>query len=331
MDSFNWPVTPGTEVTPAMLIEIYSKGFPAVLPNPIEAERCFERGIIVNANITYDLLQDNPGVGKAAFLWRSREKYDPGAFGKESQTTGDCVSHGDRNARDTTRAVEIHIKGDAEEYLVRGATEPTYGARGHSGAGMDPFRAASYVVENGWLGRQNYPGVVDLSVYNSRIGTSWGRSGVPQKVKDLCKDHKVGQYIKADTPEQAMAAMQNGYAGHSGQNIGFASSPDSRGVHQRSGRWNHDMATVGYDDTKTIWPIRVYFVANSWGAHNKQWNRWESDSELQKILGPPITGMIVVEASVWEDYFLDGMYFYTDIDGFQVKKLPDYGTGSFLP
>jgi len=323
-----WPL--GRNPSPASLQKLYEDGFPGCQVNLAEKELCYEQGIIAKAVDADELVQKNPGKGKSAFLWRSREKYDPGAFGEENQTTGDCVSHGDRNARDTVRSVEVHIKGELEEYFLRGATEPTYGARGHSSEGMDPYRASKFVTQNGYLLRQNYPGVVDLSKYNSRIGTGWGRSGVPQNVVNECKKHKVGQYIIPKNSDQAMALFFNGYACHSGQNIGFSNKPDSKGIHPRKGNWAHDMATLGYDDTRTIWDRRVYFVFNSWGEWNEQWVTWVQDVALQNLLGPPIDGVIVCDASVWEQYFLDDAMFYSDIEGIPIKGIPDYGTGAFL-
>jgi len=314
------------------IIAMYENGFEGAPYNPIEHEFCMDEGIIKSATYMQHLLQENPGNNKRACLWRSREKYDPGAFAQEPQTTGDCVSHGDRSARDVTRSVEIHIKGEPEEYFKRGATEPTYGFRGHSGQGMDPARAARFVTQYGWLVRQNYSGCVDLTTYNSGIGSNWGRSGPPSCVLELCSEHDVGEYLVPNTPDEAMALFQNGYACHSGQNIGFRSQPNSKGIHEPSGSWNHDMATVGYDDTREIWPERVYFVPNSWGSFNEQWQKWKQDTELQKILGPPIGGMIVVSSSVWEPYFLGGnsIFFYSDIEGFPSKIIPDYGTEQFL-
>jgi len=319
-------------MTPQELLNLYNNGFPGAPTNPIEWEKLFTDNIVLGPDSIQHLLSTNPGNNKRALLFRSREKYDPGAFGEESQTTGDCTSHGDRSARDTTRSVEIHIKGEAEEYFKRGATEPTYGYRGHSGQGMDPALAARFVTQNGFLVRQNYSNCVDLTVYNSSVGARWGGSGPPQCVLNLCQEHAVGKYSVPSTPDEAMALFYNGYACHSGQNVGFSSNANSKGYFDRSGSWNHDMATVGYDDTKEIWPIRVYFVANSWAAWNTQWSKWVNDSELQKILGPPITGMITVAGDVWEQYFLGGqsIYFYSDIDGFPAKVLPNYGTGSFL-
>ena len=312
--------------------QLYIDGFMGAPVNPIEQELLFSDGIVKNAIDMKHLLITNPGIGKRALLWRSREKFDPGAFGEEAQTVGDCVSHGDRSARDVVRSVEIDIKGEAEAYYKRGATEPTYAYRGHSGQGMDPGRAARFVVNYGWMVRENYPGCVDLTKYDSRIGSKYGRNGPPKCMLDLCKEHDVGEYIVPDTAEQAMTLFYNGYACHSGQNIGFADSPGSNGIHERSGSWNHDMATVGYDDTKEIWNRRVYFVVNSWGNFNRQWSKWINDATMQFVLGKPITGMIVVDASIWEKYFLGGrsIYFYSDIKGFPSKKLPSYGTETYL-
>ncbi len=454
-------------MTPRKLRQIYSDGFQGAPINMGDHEALFSEGLVKEGDAIAHLVRDNPGDGKRAYLWRSREKYDKGAFGQESQTTGDCLhgfvlintyetnglckkrlkdmkvgdkvythldniktvtrfierdhddvmytittdvlmqvisatanhqflvptstgfqwikveeltlehslilygeveriakikknhyigkvycidveddhsfiadgysvhnctSHGCRNSRDTTRSVEIHIKGESEEYYKRGATEPTYGARGHSGQGMSPSLAARFVTQYGWMVRQNYPGCVDLTRYNSSIGSGWGRKGVPKCVRDLCSQHDVGEYLTPRTPDEAMALFQNGYACHSGQNIGFSSTPSKRGIHERKGNWNHDMATVGYDDTKEIWNTRVYLVVNSWGRNGSQWTKWRNDSSLQNILGPPITGMIVVDASVWERYFLGGgsIYFYSDVEGFPSKTLPDYGTTAYL-
>lgn len=321
-----------SSMTPRKLRQIYSDGFQGAPINMGDHEALFSEGLVKEGDAIAHLVRDNPGNGKRAYLWRSREKYDKGAYGDVAQKTGDCTSFGCRNSRDTTRSVEIHIKGEAEEYYKRGATEPTYGARGHSGQGMSPSLAARFVTQYGWMVRQNYPGCVDLTRYNSSIGSGWGRRGPPTCVKNLCKEHNVGEYLTPRTPDEAMALFQNGYACHSGQNIGFSSTPSKRGIHERKGNWNHDMATVGYDDTKEIWNTRVYMVANSWGNYGSQWKKWRNDSSLQNILGPPITGMIVVDGSVWERYFLGGgsIYFYSDVEGFPSKTLPNYGTSEYL-
>lgn len=260
------------------------------------------------------------GKGKRALLWRSRELFDPGAFGKESQTTGDCVSHGSRNGRDTSRSVEIHIKGESESYFKRGATEPTYGCRGHSGQGMDPADAARFERDFGFMVRKDY-GFVNLSHYDSDIGDDWGRRGVPDKVKAECRNHPVGSFTMPDSVGDAMDLMQNGYAGHSGQNIGFRSRSDKRGIFQTSGGWNHDMAIVGYDDTKEVYPVGVFFIANSWGDWNEKAAVWP-----EELYGPWITGMFAISENVFARFVnAQSMFFYSNITGFPAQQLPDHG------
>lgn len=320
----DWPFS-GTP-SPRQLLDLYSNGFVGAPCDPANAQRLFDERIVRPFSEAAPHLAGT-GAGKRAALWMSREKYDPGAYGQESQTTGDCTSHGDRNCRDTVRSVEIHIKGEPEEYFKRGATEPTYGARGHGGQGMDPARAAEFVTRYGFMVRQNYPGVVDLSRYNASIGAGWGRRGVPEAVRRVCGQHPVGEWTMPRTITEAMDLMANGYCCHSGQNVGFRSSPDSRGIHRRSGSWSHDMATCGYDDTMEVWDELVFFVPNSWGRWNEQWSDWP-----RNLLGPPVTGMIVCDAETWERHFLGGrsIYFYSDIKGFPSKTLPDYGTQTYL-
>lgn len=268
------------------------------------------------------------GRGKRALLWLSREKFDPGAFAQESQKTGDCVSHGSRNARDVTRCVEIHVKGEPEAYQARGATEPTYGARGHGGQGMDPAVAATFERDYGYLIRQKY-GHIDLTTYDANLGIRWG-AGKDRETWDdvceLCQDHAVRQVTVPDSLDQALDLFYNGYACHSGQYWGCKPTSDKYGMAVRSRGWNHDMATVGYDDTKEFYPECIFLVVNSWGDWNSEPAFWP------RQYGPWISGSMVVPASQWEKYFLNtgSINFYGDIDGFPPKKLPDYGAGLFL-
>lgn len=188
---------------------------------------------------------------------------------------------------------------------------------------MDPARAARFEVEYGFLFRQNYPGVVDLSVYNSSIGARWGSTGVPQAVKELCKQHNVGRWIAPRTPEQARDLLAAGYAIHSGQSWGCKARSDQRGIAITGSPWNHDMATVGVDDTKEIYPVTVFLVVNSWGSN---WNQkpyvWPDE-----ILGPWPPGSFWVDIDTYGRYFVGSrsIFAYCDIKGVPAKNLPDWG------
>ncbi len=261
------------------------------------------------------------GKGKMALLWRSRELFDPGAFGHEAQTTGDCVSHGARNAFDTTRCVEIHIKGEPEEFFLRTATEPTYGARGHGGQGMDPTRATKFIDNYGSMFRKKYISV-DLSKYNSRIGASWGRSGVPNEVKEECKKHDIGRWVAPVTVEDAKDLLFAGYAIHSGQQFGVKNKSNSHGFAVQGSSWNHDMSTVGYDDTKEVYSECVFLVANSWGVWNVLPKVWPMDR-----YGEWPIGSFWVRESLYAKYFIGSrsIFAFCDVKGVPQKNLPDYG------
>ena len=265
------------------------------------------------------------GIGKRALLWQYAKKLDSRCF-TERQTTSDCVSHGSRNARDITRAVEILVKKEPEDWFRMGATEPTYGARGHGGEGMAPARASQFERDYGFLARTKYDGVVDLTNYNASIGSRWGSSGVPDNVKELCKKHKVGVISCVKTQADLMDAMWNGYAAHSGQYAAWNATSNDKGIHGRaSGGWAHDMATVGYDDTREFFPFRVWMIQNSWGPWNQKPKAWP------KEYGEWVPGMILTSADDY-DVCVDSAdcWTYGSIEGYPPQRLPDYGTIGLL-
>lgn len=316
--------------TPKAIQQAYEEGFEGWIWNTHVKHQwgnfCSE---LPTAATVLSQIKDSHKEHKRVLLYKSRTKYDPKAFEEEAQTTGDCVSMGDRNARDITRSVEIHIKGEPESYFKRGATEPTYGARGHGGQGMSPYAAAKFVRDVGFLVRQNYEGVVNLSKYNSSIGTGWGRRGVPEAVKELCRQNNVGEYIVPETLENTLDCLANGYACHSGQNWGTSGKTGKDGINRRSTGWNHDMATGGYDLTREFFKEEIVFVHNSWGAWNQPNPVWLAN---QDVYGPWIPGTIIVPLDEYERYFVrsGSIYHYSNIKGFPAQTLPNWHEGDIL-
>jgi hypothetical protein len=293
-------------------------------------------------------LAQNRRGGRASMVWRVENGFAPRikecesipfcgdvycigvevdhAFIANGYAVHNCVSHGSRNARDITRAVEILVKKEPEDWFKKGATEPTYGARGHGGQGMSPGRASRFERDVGFLARHNYEGVVDLSKYNSSIGTRWGPKGVPQNVQELCKKNRVGLISQVRTQEDLMDAMFNGYAAHSGQYAAWTPGSNSKGIHGRAvGGWNHDMCIAGYDDSREFFPFRVWMIPNSWGRWNQKPKAWP------KEYGEWVPGMILTSG---DDFNVcveaNDCWVYGGIDGYPPQKLPDYGTVGLL-
>lgn len=320
-----------TKIPTEKLIQMYNEGFEGWIWNK-DVEREWEnlwsgRPGLYSQNAA---LKDLHKKHKRVLLWKYREMYDPGAWKEEAQTTGDCVSHGSRNARDISRSVEI-ARGEPETYFKRGATEPTYGARGHGGQGMDPATATRFEMEVGFLFRDFYRnsalGVsVDLTKYNSNIGANWGRSGVPNGIKELCKQHNVGESTRPRAVEEVMDCLAAGFAGHSGQSWGCSSSQPKDGINRKSASWNHDMCTSGYDYSEEFFKEPVMFVNNSWGPWNQPNPIWLAN---QDVYGPWIPGMIVMAQDEYARYFVGSgsIHFYSSIKGMPVKELPWINSG----
>jgi hypothetical protein len=221
--------------------------------------------------------------------------------------------------------VQVLLQQKPESFITRGATEPTYGARGHSGEGMVPASASAFEHEVGFLIRKKYD-PVNLTKYDGSIGARWGAGGVPRDVADLCRENKVGIIRQITTVRDAIDALANGYGIHSGQFAKWSGTPGSKNIHDRLlGGWAHDMATVGYDDTKEFWPFTVFFIQNSWGPWNQPVKDWPSSFPEQ------VPGMIVTKADDWAVCVNDGdCWAYGNVDGFPPQKLPDYGAVGLL-
>ena len=259
------------------------------------------------------------GKGKLSTPFKSVLKFDKNAY-IERQTTGDCVSHATRNACDLTRAVEIDVKGDKESWIARGATEAIYGARGHTGQGMSCARAATFVSKTGGLlVRKNYPGIIDLSKYNSKIGTNWGGRGVPDKVVDKADDHQIRTVSLIKSVEEARDALANGYGLSVCSGYGFSNKRNSKGFARKSGSWAHAMAWTACDDTGDE---PAFLVQNSWG-------KWNSGGHPE--WGEIPDGSFLIHADIAEGMIRqNGAYAFSDFNGFPPQKLPDYGFDSYL-
>lgn len=252
------------------------------------------------------------GKGKLVCLHKLVQKFDPRFGETEGQTTGDCTSHGTRNAGDATRSAEI-VAGEKESFEIRSATEPIYGYRGHSGQGMSVVKAARFVSsEGGVLLRKKYPELnLDLSDYNSNIGHNWGYRGVPNNVVKEAKKHSFQTASLVTTVEEARDAIANGYALTVGSNYGFSTRRDKHGICRQSGSWNHCMSWVAVDDTKQRLNETLFLIINSWG-------RWNSGP---KVHDQPEGSFWVRESDAAGMLRQNQAYALSSFDGFTPKKL----------
>jgi len=251
--------------TPEELLKAYDEGLMGAPCDPEGLKLLLgELPMPLFGAAAYDL--EFSGEGKLSLPFKSVMKYVPNFGDSERQTTGDCVSHGTRNAIDITRAVEIDIKGESEAFIARGATEAIYQSRGHYGQGMSCSAAARYVHKNGGILLRKDYGDVDLSEYNATLGI---KHRIPSSIyKTEAQKHQVNTTSLVGSVEEARDALANGYAIACCSGLGFSSTRNSHGVAARKGSWSHAMAWIACDDTHESYKETLFLVQNSWGRWN---------------------------------------------------------------
>lgn len=257
------------------------------------------------------------GKGKLVTPYKAMYKYEPEFGTYERQTTGDCVSHAFRNAVDISRACEIEF-GEAESFVERGATEGIYGSRGHTGEGMSCSQAARFISQQaGLLIRKPY-GNVDLSVYNARLGTNWGRGGVPRTLMEAGQQNQVKTVSLIRTVEEARDALANGYAIAVCSNYGFDSRRDKNGIARKKGTWYHGMAWGGVDDTGERDRSCLFCVINSWGM-------WNGGPRVHE---QPHGSFWITERDAAGMLSQNGAFVVSNVEGFPPKKIDFSGWDS---
>lgn len=292
------------------------------IPTPANEQRAVEKmlGRLQGSPEFSDVAPHLKNYGsdkKLATPYKSVIHFHPSAFEDEPQETGDCTSHGARNAADISRSVEIHQHDELEEWVARGATEPIYAYRGHSGQGMNVGRSIQWLTKFGLMVRKDY-GFVNLSNYNAYIGSQLGRTGPTKEMRDESAKHPTQYYARIRSVEQARDALAAGYGITCGSQYGNDGTRDQNGVARWNDSWNHCMAWGAYSLFKDL----LFLVLNSWGI----WNRGGHPS-----WGPIPGGSFLIPAD-HAQYMIDHgeCWAVGDFKGFPKKDLPDYGTGDFL-
>lgn len=304
--------------SPRAVLNAYRDGFQGTVCDPEEtAELLGKLKTPLFGAAAYQL--SGAGEGKLSLPFKSLLKFDSGFGPAERQTTGDCVSHSTRNAIDITRAVEIDIKGESEEFRNRSATEAIYQSRGHKRQGMTCSGAAKYVNNKGGvLLRKDY-GVVDLSKYNSNLGAN---HRIPNSIYiDEAHKHPVQTISMITTVQEARDALANGYGISVCSGYGFSSRRDSKGIAKRSGNWAHAMAWIACDDTRKRHNELLFLVQNSWGKWNSGPRVHDQPEGSFWIRERDARGML---AGNW------GSWVFSNVDGFPARKLPNYNFTKFL-
>lgn len=202
------------------------------------------------------------------YMWQAYSKHFARPPPSRNQGgVGSCVSFGTNTAIERTMMVDIVYKGANYEYKDI-AHEVTYagsrveiGGGRISGDGSIGAWAAEFVQKYGVVSREVH-GKHDLTTYSETRCRAWGRSGVPDDLEPLAKQHPVKEITLVKTWADAKKALANGYGIAICSGYGFQGNRDANGVKTRRGTWQHCMALDGYH---TEGGKEYGHIENSWG------------------------------------------------------------------
>lgn len=210
----------------------------------------------------------------AVFFWTAEEKVLGKVLPSWNQgNVGSCVSFGWGRGSQDLILIQILATKNAEEWPgAEVATEPIYGGSrvevggGRIGGdGSTGAWAAKWVSDWGILFRKKY-GNVDLTTYDTTRCRAWGKTGVPNELEPVAKEHPVKGVAVVSTASQAWDAIGSGYPIPCCSNVGFQ-SPLKEGYCARKGSWAHCMTFRG----RFVHPSKgkSFIIQNSWGDYLK--------------------------------------------------------------
>lgn len=270
------------------------------------------------------------------------KKYFPSGRGiyQGAQSYSNCTSWCYRVIVGGCIIVDIIVKGEAHWIVARPGTASIYSNRGsRQDGGMSMSAGAQAVHEIGNTQEVDYPSLgIDLSTQakDERAGVEWGRSGMPEELRELVRNDRIEQVSYVQEKQAVMDLLFGGHfiATGSTRTAGGNGDPISR-IGRVGG---HAQALIGYDDTDEFrdWYREktgrrltdgVFIFDQSWGANWITVTNWP-----EHLWGPYPEGAFVLEAD-------DGMQLVniwgeaiacSKVMGFPLLNLPDWGTHEYL-
>jgi len=259
---------------------------------------------------------DDP-LPPSVYLWDAQRKLTGKAPPSGNQgPVGSCVSFGTARAIERTLAAQIVVKGgNADEYkalveeVIYAGSRVEVGKGRIRGDGSVGAWAAQFAKDYGVVDRGKHGGY-DLSAYSPERAREWGRSGVPDDLEPVAKEHPVKEITLVKTWSYAKKALASGYGIAVCSNQGFAQSRDANGVARASGNWAHCMALDGYH---TEGGKEWGHIENSWGPDYFRGPVGWGD--------PPLSGFWADSATIGRMLAQGDSWAFSSVKGFPSRKL----------
>jgi hypothetical protein len=258
------------------------------------------------------------------FLWEAcRQATGDLLPPRDQRSVGSCVAFGTASAIEHLLCVQI-ANGSSEEYrdlaqeVIYGGSRVEIGGGTIRGDGSIGVWAARFATKYGVIARGRY-GSHDLRAYDEARCRAYGRTGVPDELEAIAKQHPVKSVSNVRTWDECRAAIRNGYPVAVCSSQGFAMTRDADGFCRASGTWAHCMAIVGIRGG----PRPGAFLLNSWGANAHTGPRG---------LGDPSPAGFWADAAVVDRMLKQGdSWAFSDAVGFPARKLNWYAKRNVIP
>lgn len=232
---------------------------------------------------------------------------------------GSCTGFGTANAANITTAVEIVLKGEAEEWFASVSPDAMYGMSRQivnqlgRWQGSNGSWCARAITEWGTLHQTNYGEAGDLTNYTVQRAVEFRTRGLSESLRSKAAEHKMGASAPVRSAEEAKQALLNGYGINVCSNQGFSGRRDNDGVMKAQGSWAHSMAIIAYLEVNGR---KLFKIQNSWGA------QWGSGPQVPD---DSPDGSFNAEWSVVDRMCRGGdTYCYSAFNGFARRSLWDF-------
>lgn len=207
---------------------------------------------------------------KDAFLWKFYEQVHGHPWMPHDQNgTGCCVGEGFSAALEILQCVEIKVNGESQEakpisaaamYSLAREVGGMLG-RGDGSTGAD---AAKACMDFGAISCEEAKDDNTTGKEHAALAKKWGRSGLPENLKQLASQHRIKTASLVRTPEEVRAALTNGYPVAICSSVGFEPfRRDKDGFCRPGGSWPHCMCIAGYRADR-----KAFLVLQSWGTQS---------------------------------------------------------------
>lgn len=214
------------------------------------------------------------------FLWQAVRKVNnrgpPWYPNVNQRDVGCCVGCGWKHAADVCLATQI-VAGSREQWKAV-AVEPIYaGSRVEVGGGRIRGDGSIGAWAKDWC--RNFgliPMEGPLAEFSPARARAWGRSGVPDDLEPLARQHPVKDTALVKSWSDVKRAIPQGYPVAVCSDQGFTMSRDKDGFASPRGTWAHCMAIIGVRGGDRPGA----FVLNSWGDSAHTGPVWPADAPV---------------------------------------------------